>query len=129
MKEHLKKLCKASAIDPRKIEKIVDENLHLAIAVDIANSQKHYGFDHGSRSKKFPHLTDVGLTVPQSALEWICFTEGMTNLSVAKPHEVELRTSIAFDDGTSPMDAFETLDYAISAWERQAFPLVGLQST
>lgn len=60
LKDHLKNSFKVHNLDPKLIEKEIDESLHLQVLIDIVNQEKHGTPLRNPRSKKSP--TIIGLT-------------------------------------------------------------------
>jgi len=116
MKDYLKGLYIAQGADPQLIEKISDSEPSLAIAADIANCAKH-SYLRKSRSGKFARLTNVGFTVPGSAIGRITVESFAVGLDVSLPDNASLHATVEFDSCDRPLDAFTVAAQAISAWE------------
>lgn len=125
MKDHLKELVRARGGDPKIIEKIADFELSLGISADIANRAKH-GNLRDSRSGRFSRLTNVGITVPGTAISRIVVGAFDVGLDVSLPESASLHASIEFESGDSPIDAFTVAEEAMKAWEIHAFPIAGV---
>ena len=59
LKDHLKNSFKENNLDPKTIEKEIDESLHLQVLIDIVNQEKHGTPLRNPRSRKSP--TIIGL--------------------------------------------------------------------
>jgi len=115
LKDHLKNTYRLRNLDSRVVEDVVNDCVPLQYVSDIANRAKH-GDLRESRSGHFAALTDVGITIPQSAISAITVGAFNVGVDVAKPNEAELRASVQ-PQGKAPLDAFAVLTNAIEAWE------------
>lgn len=123
MKDYLKELCRREGVNPQRIEDLVNTESSLMIAADIANRAKH-GELRQSRTGDFAKLEGVQVSLPQGALESICFRDSTIQIDVAIPDDAELTATIAFDSGAPSQNAFVVAQHAISAWETRALPLI-----
>lgn len=116
LKDHLKELCKVRNLDPQTVEEVVNRSPSLQYVADIANRAKH-GILRNSRSGQYAELSDLGFTVPQTAVARITVGAFNVGIDVARPDEVELRASIKLRSGDI-LDAFATLNDANNQWEK-----------
>ncbi|WP_436716571.1 hypothetical protein U8335_03925 [Roseiconus lacunae] len=125
MKDYLKALCRVSGADPKRIERIVNAEPSLMIVADVANRAKHGNLTQ-SRTGDYAKLDSVRVSIPLEAIGSIAFQESEIRVDVAIPDDTELVAMITFDSQCTPQDAFAVVRHAISAWEKNAFPLVGV---
>lgn len=129
MKEHLKFLCKKKNIAPNLIEKIVDSNESLAIVIDIGNRAKHVTLTKPPRSGKNPRLVNVGIRIPVKDTNFkMTLMPYLTVIDIGSPEKAIIRASIEFDSFEPTLNALTVIEEAITAWEEQAFPLVGISN-
>ena len=125
MKDYLKELCRLNGTDPQTIERIANTEPALTIAADIANRVKH-GVLRDSRSGRHARLTKVGIETPGADISSITVKAFEVEIVVANPETATLCASIEFASNDPPLDAFNVLNDAISAWESRAFPITGV---
>lgn len=59
LKDHLKNSFRVRNLDPKIIEKEIDESIHLQVLIDIVNQDKHGTPIRNPRSKKNPMITGL----------------------------------------------------------------------
>jgi len=85
------------------------KNYHLTILADLANSLKHSKLDNGSRSKTYPRLGKLKVTINQNNLTRIAFYGNEVEIEPKVVNDAELTLPILALNGKEIIDAFELL--------------------
>ena len=117
-KDYLKALLKKQGENPKRIEKLVDDDQKLAVCADIANRLKHGSLDR-SRSGKYPALEGLGYIFPQSTLKKLTFRGPEIELDFQNHEEIEIKMSVVDSSKRVLGHSLDYLAYAIGVWEKE----------
>jgi len=117
-KDYLKALLEHQGGNPNRIEKLVNDDLKLAVCADIANRLKH-GSLIRSRSGKYPTLGSLGYTFPQSAMKKLTIRGSGIEIDSQNHEDIEIKLPIVDPSNAEIGQAFDFLSYAIATWEKE----------
>ncbi|RMG81030.1 MAG: hypothetical protein D6712_17050 [Chloroflexi bacterium] len=117
-KDYLKALLEKQGKNPDRIEKLVNNDIKLALCADIANSLKHGALTR-SRSGMFPKLDSIGYTFPQNTIKKITIRGPEIELDFQNHAEIEIKMAILDSSKNVVGQALDYLAYGIGVWEKE----------
>ena len=112
---NLKDYFKSISNDKQLVEKYVNNNYHLTILADIANSLKHSKLNN-SRSGVFPILGKLTVTLDQKNMSQITFYANEVELEPKDVNAAELTLPIIDKNGNNLIDLFDLLKFVEEKW-------------